>query len=171
MSRKILSYLLVAQHFALSGIVLACEKIEVDCASHTVKIDGQLANDGNGGKINCGMSGHVSVNGSGKIGGVHSGAIVPNGVEIEGIQGMGASGGGKVFHTPNPRDESSLPKGENSTHGCIAVSKLVLEKLRGECKGKSLAITGADGRGGEINTGSTNNSLPTSGPINKSGRR
>lgn len=140
----------------------ACQSIDVDCKNHVIKIDNQVPQDNNGGKIDCGMSGHPTVNGTGKVGGLHHGPIVPNGVEIEGIPGMGESGGGKVFHTPNPRDESSMPRGNDSTKGCIAVSKMVLDQLRGACKGAKLTITGG-GKGGEMNTGSTYRGPPSGG--------
>lgn len=129
-----------------------CLTVEVDCRAHTVKMQGLVIGQrgpcGDESKINCGRT---TKNGTGRIGGKHRGPIVPNGVRIEGIRGMGDSGGGRVFHTPNPRNENSCPRGVDNTKGCITVSKTVMERLR-RCGGVPLKITNAKGGGGGNNS-------------------
>lgn len=160
MFQQISNLLVVASLIMYGSSSFACGQVEVDCSSFLIKIDGQPAEDGNGGKIDCGKD-NKTKNGDGKGGGPHSGPIVKDGVDIQ-SPGMGQQGGGKVFHTPNPDDKSSLPSGANSTKGCVAVSNTVLEKLKNECKGKPLKIVGA-GSGGGGGGGSSGGSSSSGG--------
>ena len=106
--------------------------VQVRCDTHTISILGQVS------KIDCGKPGHVTHDGIGKIGRYHCGHIVPNGIRIEGIPGMGDDGGGKVFHSV-----SWGPKGLNDSRGCIHVTPAVRTLLH-RCAGSKLTITGAD---------------------------
>ncbi len=110
-----------------------CGQIKADCKTHKISIRGQSKT------INCGRNG-TTITGTGKVGGRHSGPVVPNGVEIE-TPRMGRQGGGKVFHTPNPRAMSGTPRGVDNTKGCIAVDLATLNTLK-SCRGSPLEIIG-----------------------------
>lgn len=116
-----------------------CGPVTVDCHIHKIKFKDVEA------VINCGANG-TTPNTKGKVGGPHKGEIVKDGVDIK-APGMGQDGGGKVFHTPNPDDKSSVPTGVDNTKGCIGVDNEVLEKLK-KCEGAPLEIIGnGDSRG------------------------
>lgn len=122
-----------------------CQSVRVDCRTHRISIGGVNLPSSEQ-IIDCGKGGRT-INGSGRIGGRHHGRVVKDGVAIEGIQGMGQSGGGKVFHTAFWR-RPPLPKGENSSKGCVRVTPKVLKVLK-TCKGAPLTITGGSpARGG-----------------------
>ena len=106
--------------------------VQVDCSTHEITVLGETS------RIDCGKPGHVTRNGVGRIGGYHHGRIVPNGIEIEGIPGMGASGGGKVLHSV-----SWGPRGLNQSNGCIHVLPQVRDVLH-QCQGSRISITGAN---------------------------
>ncbi|NCN42036.1 hypothetical protein GW916_12395 [bacterium] len=119
-----------------------CKSVKVDCRTHRIYIEGaQLSKRDS--VIDCGANGKT-INGTGTIGGLHRGRAVKDGVRIEGILGMGDSGGGKVFHTPwwNP---GQMPKGVDGSKGCVRTSPNVLRILK-TCKGASLTITGGTTR-------------------------
>jgi hypothetical protein len=129
-----------------------CGKIEVDCnaggeGKGKMKINGQDKDvgcgAGKGGK-DCKGDG-LTATCEGKVGGEHNGPVVQGGVEIENCQGMGASGGGKVFH----KGDTSKP----STCGCIAVDEDTLQILFG-CAGSDLSIKGNGGGTGNAEPGS-----------------
>lgn len=130
-----------------------CGKVEVDCSTHKIKIGG-----GQEKTINCGKNG-TTKSGTGKVGGKHSGPIVKDGVRIEGIAGMGDSGGGRVFHLPFG---GSQPTGSDSTKGCIAVDRETLTKLK-SCKGATLSIKGNGGAGTQLADSSGGGRSPASG--------
>jgi hypothetical protein len=117
-----------------------CGKIMIDCHTHKMTIGNSPPKT-----INCGANG-TTPSTKGVVGGPHKGEIVKDGVDIR-APGMGQDGGGKVFHTPNPDDKSSVPQGNDSTKGCIAVDNEDLEKLK-KCKDAPLEIIGnGDARG------------------------
>ncbi len=120
----------------------ACSQVHVDCSTHRIRIIGASISSADQ-VIDCGKNG-TTKNGEGTIGGLHRGRTVKDGVRIEGILGMGDSGGGRVFHTAwwNP---GQMPTGVNSSKGCIRVSPNVLKILK-KCKGARLSITGATDR-------------------------
>lgn len=113
-----------------------CGPIYVDCLTHKIKI-GSMEKT-----VNCGAAGKTPST-RGVVGGPHHGEIVPDGVDIR-AKGMGQDGGGKVFHTPNPRDPSSVPTGVNNSKGCVTVDLETLNKLK-TCEGSPLEIIGSDG--------------------------
>ena len=123
-----------------------CQSVRVDCGTHRITIGGMnLPNSEQ--IIDCGKNG-TTINGSGTIGGRHHGRVVKDGVAIEGIQGMGQSGGGRVFHTAWWR-KPPMPIGENGSKGCVRVTPKVLKVLK-SCKGAPLTITGGSPeRGGK----------------------
>ena len=139
--------LLLMSLFSASSVLAAdCGTITVDCKSGRISIPGLQKYSGSCGeadRINCGKPTVNSPEGHpGRIGGKHAGRIVPNGQRIEGIPGMGDSGGGKVFHTANPRNLNSCPKAANWGQGCITVTNAALQRLR-QCVGSSLIIKNA----------------------------
>ncbi len=108
--------------------------VKINCSTHVITVLGKTS------RIDCGKPGHVSYNGVGRIGGYHKGKIVKNGIRIEGIRGMGDSGGGKVIHSV-----SWGPKGLNDSKGCIHVTPTTRDTLH-QCQGSRLVITGATSR-------------------------
>lgn len=106
--------------------------VRVDCSTHQILVRGRAS------LIDCGKPGHRTRNGVGRVGGFHSGRVVHNGIRIEGIPGMGDSGGGRVFHSV-----SWGPKGLNDSNGCIHVLPRVRDELH-RCEGSHLSIVGAD---------------------------
>jgi hypothetical protein len=130
-----------------------CGPIVVDCAAGRISISG-LPSKGMCGevdRIDCGLPTRNSPEGRpGRIGGKHHGTIVPDGVAIEGINGMGQSGGGKVFHTSNVWNDNSCPKRQTWGRGCITVGPEVIRRLR-KCEGSQLTIVGA--KGGTVSRG------------------
>lgn len=117
----------------------ACGNIKADCKTHKLSIKGQDKT------INCGAGG-TTITGRGKVGGPHKGSVVPDGVDIQSPR-MGQAGGGKVFHTPNPKAMSGTPTGADNTKGCIAVDLETLNVLKG-CKDAPLEIVGNDNGSG-----------------------
>ena len=114
--------------------------VKADCKTHKIKVKGKEST------INCGKGG-TTITGKGKVGGPHKGKVVPDGVDIKSPR-MGQAGGGKVFHTPNPRAMSGTPTGTDSTKGCIAVDLATLNLLK-SCANSPLEIIGNDnGSGG-----------------------
>ncbi len=118
-----------------------CGDITVNCSTHMISFSGVRvpASDR---VINCGKKG-TTKDGVGTIGGIHNGRRVPNGVQINGIRGMGASGGGRVFHSPW-WNGNMKPTGLNSSRGCIHVAPSVLALLK-RCKGSKLTIKNSYG--------------------------
>ncbi len=116
-----------------------CGEIKADCKTHKIKVKEKEAT------INCGKGG-TTITGKGQVGGPHKGAVVPDGVDIK-TPRMGQAGGGKVFHTPNPKAMSGTPTGTDSTKGCIAVDLETLNLLK-SCQGSTLDIVGNDNGGG-----------------------
>ncbi len=113
-----------------------CGKIEIDCSTHKMKISGKQVT------IDCGKRGKTPSCENGRVGGLHSGPIVKDGVKI--VRCGNAEQRGVVFHV---RAGGGQPKGENSSNGCIHVSKDILTKLK-SCQGSFLSIKGTDGGGG-----------------------
>jgi len=120
----------------------SCSSVHVDCATHKIQIVGANlpARDR---VIDCGRNG-TTKNGKGTIGGPHQGRVVKDGVRIEGIIGMGDSGGGRVFHTAWWRP-GQMPVGADNSKGCVHVSPEALRVLK-SCKGAPLEITGGTTR-------------------------
>lgn len=142
----------------LSGQAFAvdCGPIVVDCRAGTISISGLPAKGrcGDPTIIDCGDPTRNSPEGKpGWLGGDHNGTVVPHGVRIEGINGMGDSGGAKVFHTSNVWNDNSCPKRKTWGQGCITVGPEVIRRLR-QCRGSELTIKGA--RGGTISKGYAN---------------
>ncbi|HMN67503.1 MAG TPA: hypothetical protein PKC28_03095, partial [Bdellovibrionales bacterium] len=104
-----------------------CGSVLVDCRRHRITMSGQTYDDKYA-VIDCG-AGNKTVNGTGTIGGLHSGAVVKDGVGINNFPGMGASGGGKVFHTVFLRNPPN-PTGVDKSKGCIRVHPKVLALLK-----------------------------------------
>jgi len=117
----------------------SCGQVRVDCKTHKIEIKGQSKT------INCGRNG-TTITGTGKVGGPHRGKVVPDGVDIQ-TPRMGQAGGGKVFHTPNPRSMSGTPTGVDTSKGCVIVDLATLNILKG-CQGSPLQIIGNDNGGG-----------------------
>lgn len=139
--------------FSTQTFAVDCGPIVVDCAAGRIQISGlpKTSRCGEPDRIDCGLPTRNSPEGSpGWIGGKHAGRIVPNGIRIEGINGMGDSGGGKVFHTSNVWNDNSCPKRQTWGRGCITVGPEVIRRLR-ECKGSQLTIKGA--KGGTVSRG------------------
>jgi hypothetical protein len=124
----------------------ACGSVKVDCATHKISIIPVNINP-RAAVIDCGRMG-LTKNGIGMVGGLHSGSVVKDGVNIQ-IPGMGESGGGKVFHTCFWRQDPR-PTGQNSSAGCVHTSPAVLAKLK-TCKGSPLEIVNAEGGGANPN--------------------
>lgn len=118
-----------------------CGDVTVDCGSHTIHFSG-VRIPASEKAVNCGKKGKTK-DGVGRIGGRHSGERVKNGIQIEGIPGMGASGGGRVFHLPW-WNGNMKPTQLNSSNGCIHISPLVMALLK-RCEGSKLTIKNSYG--------------------------
>lgn len=124
-----------------------CGSVKVDCSTHRISFTGSVRVSARELVIDCGRGG-TTKSGTGWVGGRHSGPRVKDGVRIEGIQGMGDSGGGRVFHTTFwDKTGNTLPTGVNSSAGCIRLSPKVFKFMK-KCKGSPLSIIGSGGRGG-----------------------
>lgn len=121
----------------------SCGSVTVDCRAMKIHFSGARLSDSDA-LIDCGR-GTTTKNGYGTIGGRHSGRLVKDGVQINNIPGMGASGGGRVFHVAWWK-KNGLATGANDSKGCIHVSPRALQLLK-TCKGARLEIKGARGRG------------------------
>lgn len=150
-----LTFITILLIFAGAPLALAngggsCSKVEVDCSTHKIKVDGKEET------IGCGAN-NATKNGQGKVGGKHSGQVVTRGVDIK-SPGMGQDGGGKVFHTKDPKGcAEGEPPPQDTSKGCIIVSCELLKKLE-TCEGASLTITGAGGGGGSGSSSSRSSS-------------
>lgn len=127
----ILNHLMYAK--ISSGESSSCGDIKVDCSSHqmTIGSDSPVS-------IDCGKNG-ATPSGIGKVGSLHSGEVVKDGVKVEGIGNMFETG--KVFHLPPGGGE---PTKSDNSKGCIHVNEKTLSKLK-TCQGSSLSIAGSDG--------------------------
>lgn len=133
--------------FSTHAFAVDCGPIVVDCKAGKISLSGlpKTGMCGEADRIDCGLPTRNSPEGKpGWVGGRHSGKIVPDGIRIEGINGMGDSGGGKVFHTSNVWNDNSCPKRKTWGRGCITVGPEVIRRLR-QCKGSPLTIVGASG--------------------------
>lgn len=149
----ITNFLLFLSLFSGDAFAEDCGPIIVDCREGRISMSGLPAKGscGEPDRIDCGLPTRNSPPGyPGRIGGRHKGPVVPNGIRIEGINGMGDSGGGKVFHTSNVWNDNSCPKLKTWGQGCITVGPEVIRRLR-QCKGSQLIIKNA--RGGTVSRG------------------
>ena len=130
--------------------------VEVSCVDFNIKIN-YVENEKNKtvtGNVNCGdFRKRVWKNrkrgirastksGTGRVGPIHWGKLVPRGIQIRGIRGMGNDGGGKVFHTSNRNGSGRTPRGANSSEGCIHISPKIQKILENKCRGARLKVTG-----------------------------
>lgn len=149
---KSMMVLLMVLPFTTLAHAENCGTVVVDCEAKKITLPGlqERSHCGRADAIDCGYS---TVNTPldkdgdpipGEIGGGHNTRKVPHGIEILNILGMGNSGGGKVFHTPNPYNLASCPKGKTWGLGCISITSEALKRLQ-ECKGSKLVIKNAHG--------------------------
>lgn len=116
-----------------------CKKAVVDCKSHTMTFG-----EGSGAKkygIQCGPPTRNSGAVPGKLGKCDRWGTVGDWCQVEGIDGMGKSGGMKIFHCmpggPQPKGDRGL--------GCITVTREVLVQIN-RCGGNTdLTIKNAAG--------------------------
>lgn len=119
-----------------------CRNVKADCQSGVLDIDGWKT------RISCGRNG-TTKSGFGRVGGYHGnwdGAKVPCGTAINGISGMGQSGGGRVFHTRDGncgKYSRAAPPYSHQSKGCIIVTVEAQAKLH-KCRGARLQVIGTN---------------------------
>jgi hypothetical protein len=140
-------------YFTLPALARDCGKILVNCQTHEILIDGERLPITCGKGTNSGGGDDATLSGEGTIGSAWVPDLasdpIKDGVDIDGIPGMGKAGGGKIFHCVAG---GATPTKDDRSKGCIRVTPRVLSKLH-SCQGSRLRIIGAHNPGG-TSTGS-----------------